>query len=158
MSNILSKSCDYGLRASIYIALQKDSNFISIKEISEKLEISFHFLTKILQKLTNKNLMKSYRGPNGGVALSKPADTISLEEIIVAIDGNNLFEKCLLGLKSCEEKKACPIHEKWKEIRDDVQDLFKKTTLAELAEQISHKGYRINDTLTKEPIKMDGNY
>ncbi|CAN0202088.1 unnamed protein product, partial [Chrysoparadoxa australica] len=48
---LLSKSCVYGLRASIYLASKSDEEFNSIKEMSDKLEISFHFLTKILQQL-----------------------------------------------------------------------------------------------------------
>ncbi|HCT51303.1 MAG TPA: transcriptional regulator, partial [Balneola sp.] len=64
---LLSKSCVYGLRASIYLASKSDEEFNSIKEMSDKLEISFHFLTKILQQLTAESLMVSYKGPKGGI-------------------------------------------------------------------------------------------
>ena len=83
---ILSKTCDYAMRAAFYIADQQDRNFVPIREVSEKLEISFHFLTKILQILTQKKIMTSFKGPNGGVTLARPADSILLTEIVKAID------------------------------------------------------------------------
>lgn len=49
---LLSKSCIYGLRATLFLSAREQDGFIPIREMSEKLEISFHFLTKILQQLT----------------------------------------------------------------------------------------------------------
>ena len=64
--NLLTKSCVYGLRATLYVAsFCGERHFVPIREISEKLGLSFHFLTKILQKLTEAGLMESYRGPSG---------------------------------------------------------------------------------------------
>ena len=147
MAGILSKSCDYGIRATLYVTLQDPGEFVSIKKISEDLNISFHFLTKILQKLTKNRILNSYRGPNGGVTLSKKASSITLEEIVVAIDGENLFQKCVLGLSECQDDTQCPIHFQWKEIRQEIRNLFRTTTLSMLEERIVKDGFRIRDSL-----------
>lgn len=145
MATVISKSCDYGLRAALFVASQDMKKYVTIKEISDSLDISFHFLTKILQKLTNEKIMISYRGPNGGVALAKPAKDITLEEIVIALDGPDLFRKCVLGLMNCDDKFPCPVHFQWKEIRQKIQMLFQTTNLQELAEKINKDGFRLRD-------------
>ncbi len=131
---MLSKSCEYGLRASLYLATLDRDGFVSISTISEELDISFPFLTKIFQKLNDADLLESRRGPKGGVALTKSAEEISLYEIVVAIDGDDLFEECVLGLPGCGEAEPCPLHEQWADERDRVETMFRDSTLAELPE------------------------
>ncbi len=70
---VLSKATVYGLRALVFMASEKErTGYVSISEIAERLNISFHFLTKTFQTLTQHGILESYRGPNGGVALTKP--------------------------------------------------------------------------------------
>ncbi len=131
---LLSKACIYGVRASLYMALvyHKDS-YISIRDMSQKLDISFHFLTKILQQITQAGLMHSYKGPNGGINLSKNPREITIIEIIDAIDGLDVFTECVIGLPGCGKNKPCPLHEKWAIARQELQDMFENTTLHEMA-------------------------
>ena len=131
---MLSKSCEYGLRASLYLASLDRSGFVSIGTISEELDISFPFLTKIFQKLNDADLLESRRGPKGGVALTTSADDVTLYEIVVAIDGDDLFQECVLGLPGCGEAEPCPLHEQWADERERVETMFRETTLAELPE------------------------
>jgi Rrf2 family protein len=144
---ILSNTCDYGLRAVCYIASEENRRHVSIREISEKLNISFHFLTKILQILTQHQLLNSFRGPNGGVALARSPDTITLMEIIQAIDGPDLFEKCILGLDNCGNDHPCPLHRQWVGIRENISDLFGRTTLKDVADMVRTNGYRLTNIL-----------
>jgi Rrf2 family protein len=144
---ILSKTCNYALRASLYIASHNDRNFISIGEISEKLNISFHFLTKILQTLTEADIMISFRGPNGGVKLANSSDVTSLFDIIAAIDGSDLFEKCMLGLEDCHDSRPCPLHNEWKGIRDNLKQIFQNNTLETLSNRMLTENLRISDLL-----------
>ncbi|HDL18167.1 MAG TPA: Rrf2 family transcriptional regulator [Bacteroidetes bacterium] len=146
---ILSKTCDYAMRAVFYIAAQKERKFIPIREVSEKLDISFHFLTKILQVLTRAHILVSFKGPNGGIALACPAESISLSDISKAIDGSKIYEECILGLDQCGDENPCPLHNEWKRIRDQIQNLFDKTTFAEVAEKINCGEFRITNLLKK---------
>ncbi|HPC12210.1 MAG TPA: Rrf2 family transcriptional regulator, partial [candidate division Zixibacteria bacterium] len=73
---LFSKACSYAIRAAV-LAAAKDPDgrraFIPIRELADEVGVSFHFLTKILRKLTEVEIMESFRGPNGGVGLVRPA-------------------------------------------------------------------------------------
>ncbi|MDX1586150.1 MAG: Rrf2 family transcriptional regulator [Balneolaceae bacterium] len=143
---LLSSSCVYGLRASLYLAANQNGDYISIGEMSDKLDISFHFLTKTLQQLTNAGLMESQKGPKGGVRLTKKGSNITLYEVVEAIDGSDLFTECALGLPGCGREKPCPIHDQWADARDGIRDMLQETTLIELAE----KGKNLNLRITAD--------
>jgi len=145
MMLLLSNTCNYGIRAALYVASKNDQQFVPIRQIAEGLNISFHFLTKILQTLTQKHIMSSYRGPNGGVTLAKPADVTTIFDIIEAIDGLKLFEDCIIGLPGCGNSKPCPFHENWKAVREDLKNTFRNSTLADLSIQINDFGLRITE-------------
>ena len=131
---LLSKSCVYGLRATIYIATrQAEQDYVPIREVSRELKLSFHFLTKILQTLTEDGLLRSYRGPSGGVALAKPANKITLLDVVNSLEGKNLFRRCVLGLARCGDRRPCPLHETWARHRADLQRHLGETKLDDLA-------------------------
>lgn len=142
---LLSKSCVYGIRASLYVASVSGKDYLPIREISDNLNISFHFLTKILQQLTSDDLMESFRGPNGGIRLTKEPKDIPLIEIVTAIDGPELLTECALGLPGCGVAKPCPLHDKWAEARDGIRQMLEETTLTELAEKMKEEDLRITD-------------
>ncbi len=106
---------------------------MNIHEISEKLKISFHFLTKILQVLTKGGVLKSTRGPNGGIGFEKTGDQIYLREIVEAFEGESFFDNCLLGLPDCQSNNPCPVHEFWQSIKEEFINRMESTTLAELS-------------------------
>ncbi|NGP77535.1 Rrf2 family transcriptional regulator [Balneolaceae bacterium YR4-1] len=140
---MLSKSCVYGLRASLFLASNRDQDYVSIREMSDKLNISFHFLTKILQQLSAAGLMESYKGPNGGVRLTKSGSQVNLFEIIAAIDGVEVFTECALGLPGCGTEKPCPLHDKWADARDGIRKMLEETDLVELAKKGKKQNLRI---------------
>ena len=142
-SMVLSKACTYGILASFYVAREKDAAFVSIREMSEDLNISFHFLTKILQKLTGHGIMISHKGPKGGISLAKKPEKISLLEIIAAIDGDEIFHECILGLPGCGNEKQCPIHDYWASVRAEMESMFANRTLAETADGLEQIEYRL---------------
>lgn len=125
------------------MASLKNGDYIPIRVMSEKLDISFHFLTKILQQLTGAGLMESFKGPNGGIRLSKSGDEITLMEVVEAIDGRDLLTECALGLPGCGVEKPCPLHEKWADTRDNIRHMLEKTTLIELAKKGKKENLRI---------------
>jgi Rrf2 family transcriptional regulator, iron-sulfur cluster assembly transcription factor len=135
-SSFLSRACEYGLRASLYLASLDRKSHVPIREIADALEISGAFLTKILQQLTAAGIMKSLRGASGGVAFARPLERITIKDLIVAIDGPEVFTECVLGLPGCGVSKPCPFHHRWAVERDRLNALFSSTTLAEMAANI----------------------
>lgn len=132
----ISKTCSYGLWAVIYMASLPEGQYVSIRKISKELGISFHFLTKILQKLTDEKLLHSLRGTNGGVALARKKSEINLLEVINAIDGPNVWSECYLGLPGCSDDKPCPMHKHWKKQRTELKDYLTSKNLEDLSGSI----------------------
>ena len=140
---LLSNACEYGIRAVSYMAVHMEDEYMSVGEISKELNISFHFLTKTLQKLTQAKILKSYRGPQGGIRFYKDPKNISLTDIVKAIDGPGIFEECIIGLPGCNDDEPCPLHEKWKAQREMLAKTFDETSLKDLADNIKRDDLRL---------------
>ncbi len=141
---VLSKGCVYGLRALLYLVSEKPpEEYVSIREISEELDISFHFLTKTFQSLTQKGILRSYRGPNGGVALARPPARIFLTDIILTLEGEDFFDKCLLGLAGCGQAAPCPVHDFWASHKAELRSEFERTSLADMGRKINREKLRL---------------
>lgn len=131
---LLSNTCIYGLRASVLLASKDGENFVTIRELSDELHISFHFLTKVLQQLTKSELLTSYKGPNGGVKLARPASEITFMDIVVSIDGKNIIKECALGLPGCGEIASCPLHDEWVAMKGSILKMMHSVSLEQLAQ------------------------
>jgi Rrf2 family protein len=142
---LFSKGCSYAIRASLLVAtkeIRDGRKYVPIRELADELGLSFHFLTKILQVLTDARIMVSFRGPHGGVGLARPAKQIRLIDIIAAVDGMGAFSECALGLPDCGEKAPCPLHDAWAKRRSDLERMFQRNTLAGLARELASKPLR----------------
>ncbi|MDZ7682786.1 MAG: Rrf2 family transcriptional regulator [Fodinibius sp.] len=113
--------------------------------MSDELNISFHFLTKVLQQLSSSGLVESHKGPKGGVRLTKSGFEVSLFEIVAAIDGEELFTECALGLPGCGVAKPCPLHDKWDDTRDGIRVMLEGINLVELAKKGKAENLRITE-------------
>ncbi len=142
---MLSKSSTYAIQALAFLAGKApDSVFTPISEIARELSIPYHFLKKILAELTQKGLLHSQRSAKGGVGLNRDAKTIALLDIIVALDGGDLFSECILGLPGCGEQTPCALHNAWALERSRLQLMFSSTTLFDIAKRIQSKGFRLS--------------
>lgn len=142
---LLSKRCEYGLRAALHLAAEQPSSYLAIRDISRALGIPYPFLAKIAQDLIAAGVLTSQRGPTGGVALARPASRITLEEIVVAIDGPGIFTECVLGLPGCGVQRPCPLHAQWAGTRERIRAMFAAASLAEVAERVQTDGLRLAD-------------
>lgn len=131
---MFSKACEYGIRASTYIASQSIENRrVSLKEIAEEIDSPVAFTAKILQQLSRNEIVNSIKGAAGGFEIDKvKIDQIKLSEIVYAIDGDNVYMRCGLGLKQCNAKKPCPVHNKFVQIRSDLKNMLENTSLFEM--------------------------
>ncbi|KAA3612962.1 MAG: Rrf2 family transcriptional regulator [Calditrichaeota bacterium] len=142
---LLSKACIYGVRAAIYLAVYEERPFVPIKEIAETLNISFHFLTKILQILSKAGLIKSIKGPNGGVTLKLPAAKLTVFDIVFAIDGAEIFDECVLGHPGCSDDNPCSLHRIWRVTKEELRAELKRESLQDLAKQVQDGSIRLFD-------------
>lgn len=144
---LLSNSSIYGLRAAVLLASKKNRDFITIRELSDELNISFYFLTKVLQQLTKSEILISYKGPNGGVKLARPGNSITFMDIITSIEGDKLFRDCALGLHNCGLLEPCPLKNDWQQLQANVKELMESATLEDLANGTHSKLF--SDTTTE---------
>jgi Rrf2 family protein len=103
-------------------------------EIAEVFEASRHHLAKVHQRLAKAGLLKTIRGPSGGVSLGKPAESITLLEIYEEMEGSMLCNPCLFGKDVCP-RNGCVLGVLLPSLARQVRDYFKSTTLADLASE-----------------------
>ena len=132
---MFSKACEYGIKAAIFIAVNSSENKrVSPKEISEEIDSPQAFTAKILQALVKNHVIKSVRGAYGGFEIDKDKiATTKLSQIVYAIDGDNIYKGCGLGLHTCNENHPCPVHDKFKVVREELRDMLENTSLEQLA-------------------------
>lgn len=134
---MFSKTCEYAIRAMIFIAQQsKDGEKVGIKKIAKGIDSPEHFIAKILQELSRQNMLQSTKGPNGGFYLDEDTLTASLADIVRAVDGDQLFIGCGLGLKHCSETHPCPIHDEFKKVRTSLQKMLENARLDEFTDKL----------------------
>ncbi len=91
------------------------------------------FLWKILNGMGRSKLVRSSRGLRGGYVLARPPAQITIDDIVRAADGRVSSDRCILGLVECGGDAPCPLHETWKVICGDIEEMLKKTTFATLS-------------------------
>ncbi|WP_264566916.1 RrF2 family transcriptional regulator [Flavobacterium sp. N3904] len=132
---MFSKTCEYGIRATIFIASQSCQNKrAGLRDIAKKIDSPEAFTAKILQILSKNNIINSIKGVGGGFDI--PRETmkdIKLAQIVNALEGDRVFTGCGLGLTHCSEDHPCPMHEKFKSIRNELAYMLENTNLEELA-------------------------
>lgn len=135
---MFSKPCEYGIRAMILIAQRSQrGERVGIKEISKGIACPEPFMAKILQTLSRQGLVSSIKGPHGGFYIGNKSERVSIADIVTAIDGDQLFTGCGLGLKACNEKKPCPIHYEFKEVRSQLKTMLSKATVEEFSDSLA---------------------
>lgn len=142
---ILSRTSQYAIQALIYVATQRPGEPILNRKISEHLNVPTAYLAKIMQSLCKGNLLYSYRGRQGGFCLREGGEKTDLMQILVLIEGVGFTENCVLGLKVCSEETACPMHSRWKPIKEKIVHLLHEQTLEKLAQAVKTGKYRIAD-------------
>lgn len=132
---MFSKACEYAIRAAIYIALQSiDGRRASLKDIARQIGSPEAFTAKILQQLVRSGIIHSAKGPAGGFEISpERMESIRLSHIVAAIDGDSIYKGCGLGLKECSEKKPCPLHHQFKDVREGLRKMLENTSIYELS-------------------------
>ncbi len=131
MTVLFSKKCEIGLQAVLYLSTKEEGKLFNSLQVSEKVKQPKEFVSKVLQILTSSGIVGSKKGKKGGFFLAKSAEDIRLIEIVEAIDGMEVFEKCVLGFPECGDTHPCPVHDTWGKIRDEAHNMLMNETLAD---------------------------
>ena len=134
---MFSKSCEYAIKAMIFIAQKSDEQTrVGVKEIAKGADTPEPFIAKILQELSKKKLVQSIKGPNGGFFMTDKNLKSSIADIVKAIDGDGIYKDCVLGLKACSEKNPCPVHFEFKEIKKNLVSMIENNTIGEFKDKL----------------------
>ena len=131
---LLTKNTDYAIRALIELA-QKDSEYISSREISKKQDIPYEYLRKILQALISNKYAVSKEGGKGGVKINSKPEKIKVIDIINLFQGEVQFSECVFRKQICQNKPSCVLRKNIKRIEDIVKKEFEGITIGSLLQE-----------------------
>ena len=131
-----SKSFGYALRGVLYVSIEgKEGRKIQIEEIAERLSVPRHFLAKIMKAVVKGGILNSTKGPYGGFSINKKTPNTKLIHLVELTDGKEMFNSCILGLKNCNSKNPCPLHDEITLIRSQLLTKFAKTRIKDLTDE-----------------------
>lgn len=134
----LSTRGRYGVRAMFELALNYNNGFIPLKNIAYNQKISEQYLEQLMSPLRKARLIKSIRGAQGGYALARAPEEITIGDIIRVLEGPIAPVECVKETKNateCENVDSCITRIIWLKVRDSVSEVLDSITLANLIEK-----------------------
>ncbi|HVK09956.1 MAG TPA: Rrf2 family transcriptional regulator [Gemmataceae bacterium] len=128
---MFSKSVEYALRAVAHLAYEDPSPRTTDQIATATRVDSVTYLSKVLQELVRKGVVKSQRGVGGGMTLAKTPAELTILEVVNAVEPIQRIKTCPLGLKS-HGLRLCPLHRRMDDALASVEAAFGRTTLAEI--------------------------
>jgi len=129
----LTRKGEYAIRGIVYLAQLPPGKVALISEIAEAAEVPQTFLAKILQSFAKIGIVNSYRGAGGGFVLGRPASRITLREVVEAVEGPILPNRCLIGSGTCDRDGTCGVHPVWRQVQQRVVEVLDGVTIEDLA-------------------------
>jgi Rrf2 family iron-sulfur cluster assembly transcriptional regulator len=131
----ITRAGEYGVMGLMHLARCRPGQRTMIDEVSRQQKISKSFLAKIFQSLVKAGLVRSIRGAGGGFALAKSPAQIPILEIIEAVEGRIVFQRCKMARPDCEHVGGCALCGLFERAQDGLKEALTRTTLADLIQQ-----------------------
>jgi Rrf2 family nitric oxide-sensitive transcriptional repressor len=145
---MLSQTTEYALRAMSYLAYITDG-LTSTSELAEYTHVPSNYLAKVLQLLAKADLVNGRRGVGGGYKLARSSDSISLLDVINAIDPIRPITSCPLGLEN-HSGSLCPLHKKLDEASRTMIKVFSDISLKDIISEVGESRPLCNTEMTKK--------
>lgn len=130
----IGRESAYAIEGLLALAAEPRGRVMLLRDIADARDVPRSFLAKIFQKLARCGIVVSFRGAVRGYALARGKREINVKEILIAIEGPDLFNHCILWSDRCDEANPCALHSRWKQARQRIVDeLMERTSLADLA-------------------------
>ena len=132
---LYSKYCEYVIKSLSYLSLYgSPDKYIMVREISDKTNIPYHFLSKIFQDLSSTTWVNSKKGKSGGFILSVDTKKLTLLDIIKWSDGIHNFNTCILGGRVCgSDDYKCSFHNTCSDLRNSITNFFENMTIHDVS-------------------------
>lgn len=131
----LTRKGEYAIRGIIYLAQQQPGKVSLISEIAHASDVPQTFLAKIFQSFAKLGIVNSSRGTGGGFTLGRLAASITLREVVEAVEGPIIPNRCLIGTGYCDRGGHCNVHQVWRTVQTQVVNILDSVTIEELAKQ-----------------------
>ena len=125
----LSNTSQYAINIMIAITKHDELKLLNAKSISEKFDIPYKYLTRIMPQLVGAGLIVSTRGREGGYSLKKESSFISIVDILYAVKESIHSSRCILKAGNCDENNKCALHDNWQAPKYSIKTMFNQTTL-----------------------------
>jgi Rrf2 family transcriptional regulator, cysteine metabolism repressor len=122
----------YGIRALLDIALHGQEGPVLIRDIAERQQISLLYLQHLLNPLIAGGLIRSIRGPGGGILLAKAPEDIKLSEIMNLLVGSVAPVECVNDPNVCARAATCATRDTWIEMKKSINSVLTSTTIQDL--------------------------
>ena len=129
-----SRECEYALKGLAALAAEDGARPLMLSEIAARESLPLSFLSKIFQKLLKHGLVVSHRGVRRGYTLAREAKAIPVRSVLEAIEGPDLFDRCVFWHHRCADEAPCLIHPAWRDVRPQLKQVFEQTTLQDLVD------------------------
>ena len=131
----ITRQADYALRAVIEVATLEDDERMPTAIIAERQKIPLPFLAKIVSQLSVKGVLEATRGAGGGVRLARDAHSITMRDVIEAIDGPITVNRCAIDPDSCEFSDTCAVCEVFGDARSVLVERLESTNFDQLSQR-----------------------
>jgi Rrf2 family protein len=136
---IFTNATEYAIRGLAELASRCTSGNLLLDQLVAGTDLPRDFMAKIFQKLVRGGILVSAKGRGGGFALARPGHQITLMQVIEAMEGPQLLDRCVVGLERCNDHMPCPQHDLYKPIRQRLKDYLNTTSVADLASSLKAK-------------------
>jgi len=128
----ITRQTEYAIRGLQELARRNDDAPVQLKVIAGSCEVSEAFLAKIFQMLGQAGIVKSHRGVKGGFSLGRPADEISLRDVVEVCEGGIVLNHCMRKINPCKDADTCAVADVWREAQDALTGALDLTNLADV--------------------------
>ncbi|MBM4263646.1 MAG: Rrf2 family transcriptional regulator [Deltaproteobacteria bacterium] len=129
----LGKESRYAIDGLLVLAKKRSGTIMQLQDIADAAGALANFLAKTFQKLNRANIVTSSRGAVRGYALARQPNALKVKDIFVAVEGTDIFDRCLFWSDRCADESPCPMHFRCKPARRTIAGLMQRMTLADLA-------------------------
>lgn len=129
----LTRKGEYAIRGIVYLAKQAPGKVVLVSEVAEATDVPQTFLAKIFQSFAKLGLVNSFRGTGGGFLLGRPAAKITLRQVVEAVEGPIIPNRCLTEEGNCGRERECSVHPVWRKVQGEIATILDSVTLEDLA-------------------------
>jgi Rrf2 family transcriptional regulator, iron-sulfur cluster assembly transcription factor len=129
---MFSNSTKYAIRAIVHMLNDKGNEKNTVVDMAAELSIPRPYLSKVLQQLSKSRIISSTKGRGGGFYLSEENLYRPLIDVIICIEGHNVFNKCILGLQECSDSDPCILHHHFNSFKMSIEKSICEQSIKDL--------------------------